>query len=210
MNHNFTHLENEVLREIGNIGAGNATTSMAILMDQEVKMEVPYVHLLTINEMIDIVGGPEEVLVTTFFKVEGDITGTVYFLLSIEEATLIVRQMLRDDTIQISTMDNMDEMIISVLKEVANIVVGAYISALADFSNIKISTTVPFISIDMAGATLVTGLIELSQVADHSMMIGTKFSGDDKQKNAQGHFLLVPELDSIPKLFSALGVDKYE
>src|SRR5690625_7139756 len=94
--------------------------------------------------------------------------------------------MLRDDKIQISTMDNMDEMIISVLKEVANIVVGAYISALADFSNIKISTTVPFISIDMAGATLVTGLIELSQVADHSMMIGTKFLGDDKQKNEIG------------------------
>src|SRR5690625_3725156 len=116
--------------------------------------------------------------------------------------------MLRDDKIQISTMDNMDEMIISVLKEVANIVVGAYISALADFSNINISTTVPFISIDMAAATLVTGLIELSHASDHSILIGTKFSGDEATENAQGHFLLVPDLDSIPTLFTALGVDK--
>ena len=208
MDNEFTHFENDVLREIGNIGAGNATTSMAKLMNQEVAMEVPYVQLLTINDMVNIVGGPEEVLVTTFFKVEGDITGTVYFLLSVEEATMIARQLLQDTTIKISATEHIDEMVLSVLKEVANIVVGAYISALADFSNINISTTVPFISIDMAAATLVTGLIELSYASDHSILIGTKFSGDEATENAQGHFLLVPDLDSIPTLFTALGVDK--
>jgi|SRR5690625_351747 len=208
MDNEFTHFENDVLREIGNIGAGNATTSMAKLMNQEVAMEVPYVQLLTINDMVNIVGGPEEVLVTTFFKVEGDITGTVYFLLSVEEATMIARQLLQDTTIKISATEHIDEMVLSVLKEVANIVVGAYISALADFSNINISTTVPFISIDMAAATLVTGLIELSHASDHSILIGTKFSGDEATENAQGHFLLVPDLDSIPTLFTALGVDK--
>lgn len=208
MDNEFTHFENDVLREIGNIGAGNATTSMAELMNQEVTMEVPYVQLLTINDIVNIVGGPEEVLVTTFFKVEGDITGTVYFLLSMEEASMIARQLLQDDTIKISATQQMDEMVLSVLKEVANIVVGAYISALADFSNIKINTTVPFISIDMAAATLVTGLIELSHVSDHSIMIGTRFSGDGAKENAQGHFLLVPDIDSFPTLFTALGVDK--
>lgn len=206
MSEDLSHLENDILREIGNIGAGNATTSMASLMNKEINMEVPYVHLLTINEIMDIVGGPEEIIVTTFFKVEGDITGTVYFLLSIEEATSIVREMLQDDTIEINILEELDEMVMSVLKEVANIVVGAYISALADFTKINIQTTVPFLSIDMAAATLVTGLIEFSRESDHAILIGSEFSGQEVKKHAQSHFLLVPDFDSIPTLFRALGV----
>jgi len=203
----LSHIENDVLQEIGNIGAGNATTSMANLMNQEVNMKVPYVHFVTINEMMDIFGGPEEILVTTFFKVNGDITGTVYFLLSIEEASFIARQMLQDKSIQITTLDELDDMVESVLKEVANIVVGAYISALADFANINVHTTVPFLSIDMAAATLVTGLIEISQETDKAILIGTQFSGKEAHESAHGHFLLVPDLDSIATLFAALGIE---
>src|SRR5690625_6474059 len=81
----LSHIENDVLQEIGNIGAGNATTSMANLMNQEVNMKVPYVHFVTINEMMDIFVGPEEILVTKFFKVNGDINVSVFFLISLSE-----------------------------------------------------------------------------------------------------------------------------
>lgn len=207
MTHNLSHFENDVLKEIGNIGAGNATSSMANLMNKEVNMNVPYVQLLTINEIMDIVGGPEEIIVTTFFKVHGDITGTVYFILSMAEAKSIASEMLQDDTVQISTLEALDEMVLSVLKEVANIVVGAYLSALADFTNIKINQTVPYLSIDMAAATLVTGLIEFSQESDQAILIGTEFSGIEQEEHTKSHFLLVPDFDSIPTLFKALGVD---
>src|SRR5690625_3996116 len=185
----LSHIENDVLQEIGNIVAGNDTTSMANLMNQEVNMKLPYVHLVTINEMMDIFGGPEEILVTTFFKVNGDITGTVYFLLSIEEASFIARQMLQDKSIQITTLDELDDMVESVLKEVANIVVGAYISALADFANINVHTTVPFLSIDIAAETLVTGLIEISNGTDKDILIVTQFS--ETQQHYIGNVLRI-------------------
>lgn len=209
MTDNLSHLENDVLREIGNIGAGNATTSMAKLMNKQVKMDVPHVHFVGINEMIDIVGGPEKIFVTTFFKVEGAITGTVYFLLSLEEATSIVQQLMQDDSLVITEESPLDDMAVSALKEVANMVAGAYLTALADFTQLDMTTTVPFLSIDMAAATLVTGLIEMSQASDYSILIDTRFTGNDglEQEQVQGHFLLVPDFESIATLFSALGIE---
>lgn len=210
MSRHLSNFENDILKEIGNIGVGNAVTSMSDLMNKKVDMTIPYVHLLTINEIMDIVGGPEEIIVTTFCKVKGDISGTVYFILSLEEASLIAKKMLQDETAEISTIESMDDMVISALKEVANIVIGSYISALADFTNMEIQTTIPFLSVDMAAATLVTGLLEFSRESDKAILIGSEFSGHESANHTQSHFLLVPDLESIPKLFTALGVNKDE
>src|SRR5690625_7871387 len=67
-----------------------------------------------------------------------------------------------DEDIIIFENGEPNELAISVLQESANILTGAYLSAISDFTNIKMATTVPFLSIDMAAATLVTGLVELS------------------------------------------------
>lgn len=210
MTHHLSNFENDVLKEIGNIGVGNAATSMSNLMNKNITMNIPYVHLLTINEIMDIVGGPEEIIVTTFCKMKGDISGTVYFVLSMEEASLIAKQMLQDETVEITIVEDMNDMVTSALREVANIVIGSYISALADFTNMQIQTTIPFLSVDMAAATLVTGLLEFSRESDHAILIGSKFFGEEMVEQAKSHFLLVPDLDSIPELFKALGVSDYD
>ena len=68
--------------------------------------------------------------------------------------------------------------------------------------------TMPYLSIDMAAATLVTGLVEISQVTDYAFVIDTKITNSEvEQCGAKGHFLLIPDTKSIPKLFNALGID---
>src|SRR5699024_12519378 len=100
MTHHLSNFENDVLKEIGNIGVGNAATSMSNLMNKSMTMNIPYVHLLTINEIMEIVGCPEEIIVTTFCKMKGDISGTVCFVLSMEEASSMAKQMLQNETIE--------------------------------------------------------------------------------------------------------------
>ncbi len=89
----LSNLHKDVLREIGNIGAGNATASMSQLINKKIKMEVPSVKIVTINEMMELSGGPEELIVAIFFRFEGEVTGTVYFILTIEEAEYLVSKM---------------------------------------------------------------------------------------------------------------------
>lgn len=204
---NLSSFQKDVLREIGNIGAGNATASMSKLINKQVKMEVPSVKIVTINEMMEIIGGPERLIVAIFFRIEGEVTGTVYFVLTIEQANYLVEKMTNGMITNIMKNGEEDEAALSVLQEVANILNGSYLSALADFTKLDMRTTIPYLSIDMAAATLVTGLIELSRHTDYAILIDTKIIGGDIENNVKGHFLLIPDPDSIPKLFSALGIE---
>lgn len=204
---NLTNLHKDVLREIGNIGAGNATASMSQLIDKKIKMEVPSVQIVTVNEMMEIIGGPERLVVAIFFRFEGEVTGTVYFILTIEEANYLVSKMTNGQVTSIMNNGEQDPIAVSVLQEMANILNGSYLSAMADFTNLRMTTTIPYLSIDMAAATIVTGLIELSRSTDYAILIDTKIVGVEPSSSAKGHFLLIPDPDSIPKLFSALGIN---
>lgn len=203
----LSNMQKDVLREIGNIGAGNATTSMSQLIDKEVKMEVPSVKIVTINEMMELIGGPERLIVAIFFRIKGEIPGTVYFILTVEEAELLVQKMMLQEDVRLLDNGEPNELAVSVLQEVANILTGSYLSALSDFTNLKMATTVPYLSIDMAAAALVTGMIELSRVTDYAIIIDTKINSS--HDNVQGHFLLVPDPKSINQLFSALGIEDH-
>lgn len=207
---NLTNMQKDVLREIGNIGAGNATTSMAALINQKVQMEVPSVALVTVNELMDNIGGPEEMIVAVLFKIEGDVPGTVYFILTIKEAEFIVEQMTKGSEVPFWNDGMLNEWTASILKEAGNILTGSYLSALADFTGLHMKPTVPFLSVDMAAATLVTGLLEVSQMSDYALIIDTQFSGMETEQQANGHFLLIPDPSSIPTLFQALGLQGNE
>jgi len=204
---NLSDMQMDVLKEIGNIGAGNATASMAQLIDKQIKMEVPSVKVVTVNEIMDIIGGPERLIVAIFFRFEGEVTGTVYFILTIEEANYLVKKMTNNDITNIMKNGKTDSMAVSVLQEMANILTGSYLSAMADFTNLRMKTSVPYLSIDMAAATIVTGLVEISRSTDYAIVIDTKIKSNEKHSTAKGHFLLLPDPESIPTLFTALGIE---
>ena len=68
----------DVLKEIGNIGAGNAMTALSQMLNCKVDMKVPQVKLLDFNEVGALMGGEEQVMVGVFLGVEGDITGRCF------------------------------------------------------------------------------------------------------------------------------------
>lgn len=205
-NKRLSSIQKDVLREIGNIGAGNATTAMAKMIDKPLLMEIPSVNIATINDIVDAIGGPEEYIVSVFFRIEGEAPGTVYFVLTVEEAELLVKDILMNNESSLIANNEPDALAISVLQETANILIGSYVSALSDLIKIKMTTTIPYLSIDMAAATLVTGLMELSQVSDHAILIDTKINDDKKHYGVMGHVLLIPDPQSIPVILGALGI----
>ena len=71
----------DILSEIGNIGAGNATTALAQIIGNKVNMDVPQVRLLGFNELTEIVGGAENIVIGIMCRIEGDLTGMMMFML---------------------------------------------------------------------------------------------------------------------------------
>lgn len=202
-------IQMDVLREIGNIGAGNAATSMSELINKRVDMKVPSVKIVGFDEIIDLIGGPEQLIVALLFKIHGEAPGSVYFILSIEEAESLVKEIVNDPEFQLLADKQPNELSISVLKEIGNIMTGSYLSALSDFVNINMQSSIPYLSVDMAGAILTSGLIELSQVSDYAIVIDTEISNEHEDQGLNGHFFLLPDLETLPKFFSALGINGY-
>lgn len=205
---NIAHLSTQkidVLKEIGNIGAGNATTAMGKMVRGKIDMKVPKVHLLSIHELVDKIGEPEREVAAVISKINGDITGTIYFVLTIAEAEWIFNQVTLQEDIPFTQDGVIQDYAASALTELANIFTGSYLSSLADFTSLDLSPSVPHLSVDMAGATLVTGLVEIADISDYAFVIDTIFSSSN-QSGVQGHFLLMPDDTSIPVLWHALGV----
>ncbi|MFC3797785.1 chemotaxis protein CheC [Cohnella sp. GCM10012308] len=191
----------DVLREVGNIGAGHAATALSRLLDKPIDMAVPKVSFIPFEDIADRVGGAEEVVVAIFLRVEGEAPGNMFFLMSQNQARLLLQGLLH---FELSEGPDYTEMEMSALSEIGNILAGSYLSSLADLTGLPLSPTVPAIAVDMAGAILSYGLVQFGTMGDEALLIDTTFLEDDRR--AEGHFFFIPDPESFERLFRALGV----
>ena len=202
----LTHEYFDVLKELGNIGAGNATTALAELINCKVDMMVPQVRLLEFSELGEILGGEEQILVGIYLQVEGDIDGSMMFTLPENAGLHLVNKLMAGMLgIPEKPIDELTfgEMEVSAMKEVGNIITGAYLNALSSLTTLKIYPSPPQLSIDYAGALLSVPAAEFGILGDEILLIQTKFSDDI---DLDGYFILIPDMDSYQKILHALGM----
>lgn len=192
----------DILKELGNIGAGNATTALAQMLQCKVDMRVPQVKLLEFQEVGEMVGGAEQQMTAIYLGVEGEITGSIMFLMDMTTAKHLVSKMLMGMGSS-HGIGGFTEMELSALLEIGNIIAGSYLNSLSDLTRLTIYPTIPSIATDMAGAILSVPAIEFGVYGDKLLLIQTQFS-DEIELN--GYFILVPDVDSYSKMLSSLGI----
>ena len=190
----------DVLKEIGNIGAGNATTAIANMLNLRIDMSVPEVAFIPVENLGTAIGAEDDVIVGIMLSVEADIDGSMMFLMDMSSAHhLVNRLMMRPDDYG----EAFDEMDLSAIKEIGNIIAGSYLSALSGLTNLTIVPSVPFVAVDMAAAILSVPAVQFGTFGDNALMIKTQFSDD---LGINGFFILMPEEDSYDKILSSLGI----
>ena len=190
----------DVLKEIGNIGAGNAMTALSQMLQCKVDMKVPQVKLLELRDMGAMVGSEEQLMAGVFLGVEGDITGSIMFLIELESAKSLIKKIMMGYS---SGAEILDEMEMSALQEVSNIITGAYLNSLSMLTNLKIYPTPPSTSIDMAGAILSVPAIEFGVLGDKILLIQSQFYDEVE---IDGYFVLIPDMESYKKILTSLGM----
>ncbi|KQU60352.1 chemotaxis protein CheC [Rossellomorea marisflavi] len=203
--HHITSGHLDVLKEIGNIGAGHAATSLSFLLDKKIDMKVPAVDMVSFDEMTELAGGAETIVVGIFLRIQGEVTGNMFFLLPLEQATRYVQIMLKDPSHTFQEPPY-EDIALSAIQELGNIVSGAYLSSLSDFTGLSIQSSVPAVSVDMAGAMVGYGLLEISKVGDHALVIDTALNEEGTQ-GVKGNFYLILDPESFSIVFNSLGVD---
>lgn len=197
----------DILKEVGNIGAGHAATALSTLLDKKIDMKVPSVRVVSFDEVMDLAGGADNVVASVFLRIEGDAPGSMFFILPLHQAEKYIGQLTKNQSFSFSEEQD-NELALSALQELGNILSGSYLSSLSDFTKLSLYPSVPALSIDMVGAVISFGLLELSQVSDYAIVVDTALDEEDAQlpDSVNGHFFLLPDPDSFHIIFSALGV----
>lgn len=192
----------DVLKEIGNIGAGNAATSLSQMLSKRIDMNVPEVSILKYDDAIESIGGAEHVVVGILVSFNGDIEGVILFLLKKEFVHLILNSLMGTE---LNNFEEISEMELSALSEIGNIMVSSYVNSIATLTNMTIDITVPSLNIDMAGALLDAVAVEFAEAADKVIFIKEKYyCGEEK---VYSNMLLLPSMSSLNILLKGFGIE---
>ena len=196
----LNEIQTGLLKEMGNIGAGNAATALSKILGAKIEITVPNVWMIPVERMNEPLGQVEELTVALFLKASGGAPGKAVFLLDVPSAERIAAALLGTQP-PLELFSN--EMAQSALQEVGNIIVSSFLIALTHFSGIPLQSSVPAIGIDMLGAILDGILLDSEDVGDSVLIIDTAFSGSQK---IEGKFLFIPDEGSLEKLLGVFGV----
>lgn len=184
----------DTLKEISNIGMGHAATALSQMIGQRITLRVPRVSVTEIKEVPDRLGGAEALMVGITLQILGDARGSIMLLFPQESAHRLLCSLLNREERGLV----MNELTVSALKEVGNILASAYLSAIGNLLHKTLIPSVPMLAYDMAGAVADYVLIDLSQGGDLALMVETDFSaGADDARHIRGHFFLMPDPQTL-------------
>jgi len=199
---NEVHID--VLREIGNIGAGNAATALASILDERVEMSLPVVRITDFDTAINALGGAEAMTVGVLVNFYGEANGMIMFLMKMEDAQKILSILLQGfDTEEES--EEMTELKLSAIKEIGNILGSSYINAIATLTGLQINLSVPYIAIDMAGTIMSVPIIEFGSVGDKIMFIEEVFSG--RENDLRSNVIMFAQIETLKLIMERLGLN---
>lgn len=198
----LSEMQTDVLKEIGNIGAGNAATALSEMLSCKVNMKVPSVFLAGFSEAIDYINKPETPVVGILIKLSGDIEGMLIFLLEEPFAKTISYELIGNSNF---TLYNLTENDVSLLSEIGNIMGGSFISAVAKMASMTVDVSVPALTVDMLGAIMSVPAVEFAEVGDKLLLITEEFTIEEVR--VKSNLLLIPNVPSLRRLMKNLGAE---
>lgn len=199
---NLTRTQLDALREVGNIGSGNAASALAQFLNRKIDMAVPSASILDFKAIPSIIGGPGTRVMGIFLKVMGEISGR--FLLLIPEKTAIRLLHTLIPGCEINDPLKMTELESSCMREVGNILAGAFLNALSVLTQTPMLNSLPSMTFDMAGAMIDGVVADMTAVSDKVLMIETSFI--ESEEDLRIHIFLLPEPNSLVLLLKKIGV----
>lgn len=195
-------LQIDALREVANIGAGHAATALSQMTGRRIMISVPQINIARLEEVPELLGDPQAVVVAVLMHMLGDLTGRTLLLFPERVGQRLCDMLLRRAQGATTGFEALEQ---SALKEAGNILSGAYMNALSDFMGMLLLPSVPSLVIDLSAAVLTTTYLNFGHDRDFVFCVETEFRIDAGEE-LRGHFLLLPDLASLKAIFDAIRV----
>ncbi len=191
----------DAFREINNIGSGNAASSVAAMIGKKVDITVPSVIVEKIPNVIEKIGSPDEPAFGVQLTYEGDLDGVILLIFKENTVKTLAKLLMGMEVSEV------DEMTISMIQEIGNIVSASFLNAIAMFFNVQVLPSPPSAAYDMLQALLNLALASIAAETDYALVVKTEFIiGDDTENKAEGWIVNVPSPESFIKLLKLMGL----
>ncbi len=198
----LNELQLDALKEIGNIGAGNACTAMSVLLGCPVDMTIPRIQLLDFDKTAFTLGGADNLVLGIQIDITGGLNGMMFHIVQQPFAEKIINTYY---VRQLNSLREMDEMDMSVLNEMGNITSGVYANSIATLTGMLVNITAPVQRCNTVGEILQIPLNYFSEIGDKVLLVDEEFiiAGTEITSN----MILLFENESLKRLFEKLGID---
>jgi chemotaxis protein CheC len=191
----YSDLQLDALRELANIGSGNASTALSSMLGRSVDISVPAARVLPMAEAVGAIGNPEAEATGVVLGVVGDMGASVLLLFTPHDAELMCGML----GVEAGT-----ELGESALQEIGNIVGTSYINALAQMTGMELEPTPPGVATDMLGAIVQSVLAAQAGADDVALLLDSELVVENEDCSVS--FLLVPEQGGVEQLLARLGL----
>lgn len=180
------HFVHSTLKEVINIGGGNAATSLSQLINQEVKMDVPVLELMEYEEVFKTIRSEDTAVKVVLIRlINGE--GSFIFVMEPKDAEEIAKMMFSKD------MEISEELVDSAVKELVNILVNSFLNATMKILNIDLIASIPVVMMDMFGSVLTSLYMEQNHYDSKIIIIKNEFWSMGEKIEGSLYFVPNPE-----------------
>ena len=203
---NFEQEKLNVFREISNIGSGNASTSLAQMLNEIVDIGIPNSDLREFSDITNSYSSPEELVVGTVLQISGDLEGFIMVIMDVDSTlTLLSRLLGRKIECDKENYEELYKELNSVGEICNNILCGTYLTAMSDMTGLTIDQSIPYFSVDMVMAIMNLPASLYGGESDSILCIETEFFTLDRE--IEGKYYFIPKVESCNTLLSKLGFE---
>lgn len=198
---NLKERELDALKEVVSIGAGHAATALSQLTGRRIMIDVPSVHVTSLQDAPAALGEPNRVVAAVLMRFLGDLTGRTVLLFDRDAALHLSELLLNRPGGQTQAFGEMEQ---SAIKETANILTGACMNALSDFLGLMILPSVPGLAVDLCSTVLSSAYLDYEHDGVYVVSVDTRFHFTDSGATLIGHFVVLPDAGSLSTILKAI------
>ncbi len=197
----LTDEEMDFLREMMNVGAGNAAGAFSQMLNCPVDIKIPEIYFFPASDIPPFLKDPAKSFVTVSMYMVGDVKGRLFFLVPAERKDKLIELVERAapgyETRGGVGADS------SALEELGNILAGAFLVAIHDFCKLNIYHSVPELRTDMLQALIDESIA--ATIGESSQIILAVSTFVIVGENIKTFFLIIPDMKFTRKLLNSIS-----
>ncbi|MFX0030240.1 MAG: chemotaxis protein CheC [Candidatus Hermodarchaeota archaeon] len=208
--YNLTPEQLDTLKELGNIGSGNAITALSKLLNREVVVSLTSVDIIPFWKVQESFESPHVEVFGVYSEVPFNSELSIIQMFTKKSLINLINLLNFNEEIsyeQIKKVEDLDDLSVSIIKEIGNILTGHYTSALADLLSTQLIPNVPTVALDTLNAIFNGIIAKHSRLSDFLIIIKTKITLPEINLNCIMCF--IPCINILKNFFKILNL-KYD